>query len=316
MKVSLLIPVYGVEKYIERCAVSLFEQTYPDLEYIFVDDCTLDRSIDILLSVADRYPDRKARLRIIRQKTNGGVGAARAAAIDAATGDCLMHVDSDDYIAPQAVELLCRKMEETGADIVDGGWQRVTAEGLSEPVSPCPIDNEKRYLGLMLCQNVVSNRMWGRLFKRRLYTDNGINLVPGIDYCEDFSIMTRLLFYARRAWIDDVVYFYSDENAASYTHTVSPKHIRSFIRSNALVLDFFTRNDPEGRFLTPLQIGMINVLRTVRRDGFGFDETDRLLPYKPKGLLFRMLYAMFRGRCPYLIAEKTYLAVRRLYTLC
>ena len=59
MKVSLLIPVYGVEKYIEKCAVSLFEQTYEDIEYIFVDDCTPDNSMNVLSGVIERYPKRK-----------------------------------------------------------------------------------------------------------------------------------------------------------------------------------------------------------------------------------------------------------------
>lgn len=313
MLVSVLVPVYGVEKYIERCAVSLFEQTYPDIEYIFVNDCTPDRSMDILRSVMDRYPSRKAQVRIIDNPENRGVGATRATAIAAATGCCLMHVDSDDYISPRAVELLCQRMEETGADVVDGGWQRVTSDGLSEPMKPYPCGDDRRYLSLMLCQNIVSNRMWGRLVRRGLYTENNITLVPGIDYCEDYSIMTRLMFFAHRASIDDVVYYYSDENGASYTHTVSPKHVRSFIKSNALVLDFFTRNDTTGRYRFALQLGMINVMRDVRQNKFDFREADTLLGYKPEGMLFRVLHAMFRGSCPYRVAVATYLAVRRGY---
>lgn len=98
MKVSVLVPVYGVEKYIERCAVSLFEQTHRDMEYVFVNDCTPDRSISILRSVIERYPDRARQVRIIDNEVNRGVGATRAVAIAAATGECIMHADSDDYM--------------------------------------------------------------------------------------------------------------------------------------------------------------------------------------------------------------------------
>ena len=70
MKVSLLIPVYGVEKYIEKCAVSLFEQTYEDIEYIFVDDCTPDNSMNVLSGVIERYPKRKDHTRIIHHDRN------------------------------------------------------------------------------------------------------------------------------------------------------------------------------------------------------------------------------------------------------
>lgn len=314
MKVSVLVPVYGVEKYIERCAVSLFEQTHRDMEYVFVNDCTPDRSIDILRSVIKRYPDRAPQIRIIDNEVNRGVGATRAVAIAAATGDCIMHADSDDYMPPRAVEMLCAEMERSGADVVDGAWQRFTSAGLSEPMLPCQTHDTKRYLSLMLCQNIVFNRMWGRLFRRSLYTGHGITLVPGVDYSEDYSIMTRLMFYASRSFINDVVYFYSDENAASYTHTRSERHLRSYLNANRIVLDFFKENDSRGIYNAPLQLGMINALRCVRTDGYSFAEADKLLTYRPSGLLFGMLAAMFRGTCPFRLANLAYLTVRKIYS--
>ena len=85
--VSILVPVYGVEKYIERCARSLFEQTYENLEYIFVDDCTPDKSIEILKRVIEDYPNRKNQVRIIHHEHNRGLAAARNTALDAATSE-------------------------------------------------------------------------------------------------------------------------------------------------------------------------------------------------------------------------------------
>ena len=313
MKISVLVPVYGVEKYIGRCARSLFGQTYADLEFVFVDDCTPDRSVGILRAVMEEYPARKPQVRIISNDRNMGIGAVRQRLIDECTGEGLTFVDSDDYLPPRAVELLAAEMARSGADMVDGGWQRVTRDGASAVNRPYQGRDERRYLSLLLAQNVVSNRLWGRLYRRRLFTDNGIRLVPGIDFCEDFSVMTRLMFYARRSSVDDPVYFYSDENAGSYTHTTSPRHVRSFLMSNRVVLDFFTANDPQGRFLTPLQIGMLNVLRTMRRLGLGFEQADSLLGYKPRGALFRLLAAMLRGKCPFRLAETAYLAVRRIW---
>ena len=76
-KVSVVIPVYGVEKYIERCARSLFEQTLDDIEYIFVNDCTKDRSIDILNEVINDYPARKQQVRIVHHEENKGSALAR-----------------------------------------------------------------------------------------------------------------------------------------------------------------------------------------------------------------------------------------------
>ena len=78
---------------------------------------------------------------------------------------------------------------------------------------------------------------------------------------------------------------------------------------------FFAANDPRGRYSTPLQIGMLNVMRTVRRHGLGFAEADRLLNYRPRGVVFRLLASMIRGGCPFGVAEKAYLAVRKAYVL-
>ena len=79
--ISILIPVYKVEQYIEKCAISLFEQTYSDIEYVFVDDCSPDSSIQCLKSVIEKYPQRSKNIKIIRHERNRGLAAARNTAI-------------------------------------------------------------------------------------------------------------------------------------------------------------------------------------------------------------------------------------------
>lgn len=313
MKISVLVPVYGVEKYIARCAESLFGQTYQDLEFVFVDDCTPDRSVDILQEVMARWPQRAAQVRILRNDRNRGIGYVRQRLIDECTGEGITFVDSDDYLPSRAIGLLAAEMERSGADMVDGAWQSVTPQGVSAVRRPYKTPDGGRYLALLLCQNVVSNRMWGRLYRRSLFTENGIRLVPGIDFSEDYSVMARLLFYARRAAIDAPVYFYSEENASSYTHTASPRHARSYLMACRVVLDFFSRNDTAGRYLTPLQFGMANALRNIRRAGFSLSLADQLLGYRPQGAFFRLLAAMLRGKCPLAVADFTYLLARKIY---
>ena len=84
MKVSVIVPVYGVERFIGECAASLFGQTYQDLEYIFVDDCSPDASVAVLESVLERFPARQPYVRIIRNAVNRGSGATRSIALAAA----------------------------------------------------------------------------------------------------------------------------------------------------------------------------------------------------------------------------------------
>ena len=120
--VSVLVPVYGVEKYIAECAGSLFSQTWQNIEYVFVDDCSPDRSIEVLRQVIAEYPHRERQVRIVRQDRNRGLGAARNRAVEESSGEYLMHVDSDDRITPNAVEKLVAAAMETSADIVDGAY--------------------------------------------------------------------------------------------------------------------------------------------------------------------------------------------------
>ena len=118
-EVSVCIPVYGVEKYIERCARSLFEQTMTDgIEFIFVNDCTTDKSIEILERILAEYPGRQAQTKIIHHATNKGLVAARNTGLAHATGDYIIHCDSDDWVDLNFYESLYKKAVETGADVV------------------------------------------------------------------------------------------------------------------------------------------------------------------------------------------------------
>ena len=94
-KISIIVPIYNVEQYIERCARSLFEQTYDDIEYVFVDDCSPDNSLNILYEVLNDYPHRISNVKIIRHIENKGLTAARNSGLEVATGDYIAHCDSD-----------------------------------------------------------------------------------------------------------------------------------------------------------------------------------------------------------------------------
>ena len=95
-KVSIIVPIYGVEHFIERCARSLFEQTLDGIEFIFVNDSTPDNSISILLRVLEDYPNRQNQVRIVQHEVNKGLPFARQTGIRLAKGEYIAHCDSDD----------------------------------------------------------------------------------------------------------------------------------------------------------------------------------------------------------------------------
>lgn len=314
MKVSILVPVYGVEQFIEPCAVSLFKQTYRDIEYIFVDDCTPDRSIEILKRVLQEYPRRQQQTRIIRHDHNCGLGAARLTATRAATGEALMHVDSDDYVATNAVELLVKQMEQTGADIVDGGYAIVSKGVIKKKQTPFHGAKET-YLKTILCQNLVFNQIWARLIRRDLCIKHKVLSVEGVDYSEDYCVVPRMLLDGERSWIDETTYYYRDDNSNSYTHSLNLKHHQSYLRSNRIVVEAFLQQDTSGRYRNAVEMSMLAVLRHARRFEVPLSFVDELFPYQPKGFIAKGLWKLLRSPVPYPISEKIYRMARRIYFL-
>lgn len=175
-KVSVIIPIYNAAPYIERCARSLFEQTLDNIEYIFVNDCTPDESMDILYSVLTEYPHRQQQVKIINQLQNWGVAKARKDGIEAATGQYVIHCDSDDWVDCQMYKMLYEKAVCESLDIVMCDWFRT--DGLSISVNTLDINGlDKTCLLGKLIDGSLSGSLWNKLVSRHICTAGG-NLSP------------------------------------------------------------------------------------------------------------------------------------------
>ena len=117
-EVSVIIPVYKVEDYIGRCCRGLFSQTLESIEYIFIDDCSPDRSVSVIEDALSDFPSRKPQVRLLRTERNSGQAAVRALGIREATGEYVIHCDSDDWPEPSMYGKLYSKAKEEDADIV------------------------------------------------------------------------------------------------------------------------------------------------------------------------------------------------------
>lgn len=204
--VSILVPVYGVEDYIAECAESLFEQTYDNIEYIFVNDCTPDRSLEVLGRTADRYPERK--IKIINNSQNAGLATSRNVALNAATGDYICFVDSDDLLPRIAIELMVSIAEQSQADIVRGRIVRFSDEG-EELFSRQQPNDIIAFRKALLDWGCFPLGVWGGIYKRNLFTDNNLTFYDGLNFGEDFGMSCRVAYFAKKvAVIDDIVYKY------------------------------------------------------------------------------------------------------------
>ena len=116
--VSVIIPVYKVEPYMARCARSLFGQTLEDIEFLFIDDCSPDHSIDVMREVLEGFPERKDQVTVYRMPVNSGQAAARMQGIALARGEYVIHCDSDDYVDVDAYAALYGKARAEDLDVV------------------------------------------------------------------------------------------------------------------------------------------------------------------------------------------------------
>ena len=215
-KVSLLVPIYGVEQYIERCARSLFEQTYPNLEFVFVNDCTPDRSIEVLKKVMEDYSERKGAVRIVDHEKNKGIAAARNTGLDNVSGEFVVMVDSDDWLELNAIELMVKRQKVSDVDLVLGNLivHYQNEDSLLE---------ERKYqsrekMVLQMMQRSWDHHVTGRLIRRSLFVDNGLRWNEGLDLAEDRYMMTLLAYHAKGYdTVDNVVYHYERQNIGSIT---------------------------------------------------------------------------------------------------
>lgn len=260
--VSILVPVYGVEKFIERNAVSLFEQTYQNLEYIFVDDCSPDRSIDILISVIDRYPNRKHQVKIIRHIKNKGLAAARNTAVSNACGDFIWHIDSDDYVSTNAVDILMKKQDKDNSDIVFMELRRL-GKNYSYVIKRPEFSNNIEWTCAFLARNSFVS-MCDAIIRRSLYVNYNIEEKVGINMGEDFQTLPRLTYYATKiSVVHQPLYFYVMLNDSSFSNSFSTMKNNQYW-SSIEVLDNFFR-DKGNNYISALEIGKLNICLEMLR---------------------------------------------------
>lgn len=311
--VTILVPVYGAERYIAECAESLLSQTYPAIEYVFCDDGTPDASMSELQEVVRRYADRSAHVRVIANASNRGIGATRARLMSEVRTPLFMFVDADDRLPPDAVALLVVRQHATGAEMTEGGYQTFTREGMATRALPSHATGS-RQLRRMLCQNIVPNRVWGIL-----YSTEAVRRIPrlfteGIDYGEDYGAMARLTAVCSRTWTDGVVYYYRTDNATSATATaITPRSLRGYLRASREVLRFFQER---GKVSFALEMGLLQAYRECRRFGQPYTVADEVLQYTPRHIVTRLLRRMLCGgtTCRHM-ATLLYRVIRRITVL-
>lgn len=263
MKVSILVPIYNVEEHIVKCARSLFAQSYGDCEFIFVDDCSPDSSVQRLEQVVENeFYTLRSSIHIIRHARNRGVAEARNTAMECASGDFLLFVDSDDWCAPNMVAKLVRAQREDNADLVSADFYSVTAKKTTRNHTHW-VGGREGSLRIVLAQSfALPNRVWSLLIRNSLIRRNGIRFNSGVNYGEDSLFLVQLLYYAREiAHVDKPIYYYRADSAGSYSNNLNRRSIRNYVRSQLLIYEFLKERDATLRYTSSLMMSRLNLRR-------------------------------------------------------
>lgn len=221
MKISVIIPIHNVSRFIERCVESLMQQTLNEVEFIFVNDATPDDSIEILRGVLERYPKRVTH--IIEHTQNKGLPAARNTGLSVATGEYVFHCDSDDYVEPDMLETLYNAAKRENADYVWCDWflsHDNNERYMSQPSYKTPTETLKG----MLC-GVMKYNVWNKLVKRSLYVDNGIFFPAGHGMGEDMTMIRLVASATKVTYVDKALYHYVRINTGAMTQTYNKRHM-------------------------------------------------------------------------------------------
>ena len=220
--VSVIVPVYGVEKFVEHCAVSLMEQTLDGVECIFVDDCTPDNSVDIIRDVISRYPERDAR--IVSHSENRGLPTARNTGLELATGKYVFHCDGDDWIEPDMLERMYEVAESSQADIVYCDFY-LSYEKSERYMTNLCFESGESLLRQGFLSGAMKYNVWNKLVRRSLYTDNGILFPDGHSMGEDMTMIRLTACADKVKYLPEALYHYVQTNSAAFSKTQSSKHL-------------------------------------------------------------------------------------------
>lgn len=264
-KVSIIVPIYNVEKYLSRCVDSLISQTYQNVEIILVDDCSTDKGAEIAAEYAQKDPKR---IRFVQHEKNGGLSCARNSGIAASSGEWITFVDSDDWVSQDFVKTLYDTAVTDNADIVMSDFYYAFDTGKTYEVSTCgslttESDHKKKVALADPCSTT-------RLYRKTIFTENNLTFPEDIKRSEDIATIIPVLTYTDKiSLVNKPMYYYfqrttslSNQNGKNADVSFFPKTID---RMNQLAKSGF-ETELQFKAISELMYGMVSImLRSGRK---------------------------------------------------
>lgn len=236
--ISVIVPVYKVEAYLDKCISSIAQQTYTNLEIILVDDGSPDKCTVI----CDEWAKQDARIRVIHQE-NAGAGAARNAALDIANGDLVTFVDSDDYLAPTMLEHLHGLLAE-GADIAECGYVDVLDDNAAFGCNDTAVRiyTVQEAMKAHICDRVFRQLIWNKLYRREVIGDARFPVGKKID---DEFFTYLVLGNAKTLICSNKICYAYRQQEASVMHSMGAGKRLQAVEAKVQRHSYITENFPE-----------------------------------------------------------------------
>ena len=240
-KVSIIVPVYNVELYIEKCLESLVNQTLEEIEIIIVNDGSKDNSKKIINKYIEKYPNKIVYL----EKENGGLSDARNYGIQYATGEYIAFLDSDDYVKTDTYEKMYNKAKNDNADLVECDFYWSYKNKNKEDIGFRYTNDKKEMIEKI---RVVA---WNKLIKKEIIVDNNLKFPKGLRY-EDVEFTYKLILYINKvSFIEEpMIYYVQRDNSISKVQNDRTKEIFSVLEN---VIDYYKSNGFYKEYKTVLE---------------------------------------------------------------
>lgn len=266
--ISILIPVYNVEKYIEKCLSSLFENKHAkDCEFVITNDYSKDNSMEIVNNVLNKYPQIK-NVKIINHDKNRGLAAARNTGLQNSTGKYILNVDSDDYVENNYIDEFYNLVYEEDYDIIGCSFiSEYQDKSINEPQKL-----ELQYINLIneLITCKIKNALWCKMFKRDIIINNNIQWIEGIDMYEDLVFDIQYFPFIKKVYnIDKYLYHYTIRSNSISHKIINEKKLQNtifafdFVEKSLIKSfgnDFFDKTFKKNLYLRLIDLKFYNII--------------------------------------------------------
>lgn len=289
--ISILVPIYNVESSIKTCLLSLFNQTYKNIEYVFVNDCTPDNSIQLLNDILDKFPERKHQVKLIEHKTNKGLGHARRTAFENSTGDYLIHIDSDDWCELSMIEEMVNAITSKNEDIIicDYFVNYSKTELIMRDIEV----SDKNDLFRKIIRDEVFPSLCNKLISRKCY----LNIeFPEFSLGEDYYILTQLVNNAKHiSKVDLPLFHYNQQNEMSITTKKNENLVKDIKQYCYSVKNLLIKWNIFKKFESDYYTGVLSRSLVMTN---GYKTKEALLEIEPKAINLLYLWSLDNRNIP------------------